>query len=97
VCCAALQFISYPSDVLIAPGSDHTLTCTVTPPTPNLITWYRDDAEVNIDGRVTSRNGGTELFISSIQRSDGGRYACEASSSEGSLRSLEATIQVACK
>jgi len=97
VCYAALQFTSTPSDVVIAPGSNHTLTCTVIPPTPILITWYRDDVEINIDERVISRNGGTELFISRAQRSDSGRYACEASSSEGLLRSLGATIQVACK
>ena len=97
VCCAALQFISTPSDVVIAPGSEHTLTCTVIPSTPNVITWYRDDVQVTLGGRFNSRNGGTELVISGVQRSDSGRYACEASNSEGSLRSLGAAIQVACK
>ena len=95
---AALQFVTTPSDMIIAPGSEHILRCTVTPPTANLIVWYQDDAKVNLSGgRVTTRHGGTELVITGVQRSDSGRYTCEASSSEGSLRSLGATIQVACK
>jgi len=98
VCFAALQFVTTPSDMIIAPGSEHILRCTVTPPTTNLIVWYQDDVEVNLSGgRVTTRHGGTELVITGVQRSDSGRYTCEASSSEGSLRSLGATIQVACK
>ena len=73
----------------MAPTATVTLDCSVTgSPTPT-ITWYKDTLQL----QETSGS----LRITNVQNSDVGRYHCVASNTAGSVRSLTATLQLACK
>ena len=89
-----------PLDALVAPSSNHTLTCNVSSTSPVTITWFKDDMRVTLSGqRLTTRNGGAELIITGVDReADEGKYYCEAdSTSVGSVRSLGVMINIACE
>ena len=90
------QFVSQPSNVTVAPAANTTLECSVTgSPTPS-ISWYKDGLQLMPDSRRQQQSSGS-LLISNVQNSDIGRYHCIATNTAGSIQSLTAVLQVACK
>ena len=89
------QFLSQPTDMIAALSSTVTLDCSASGnPT---ITWYKDRQPLSLDSRRQRQSDGS-LRITNLQNSDGGQYYCLASdSAAGSVASLTATLQIACK
>ena len=89
------QFLSQPTNVIAAPSSTVTLACSASG--NPAITWYKDRLLLSLDSRRQRQSDGS-LHITNLQNSDGGQYYCVASdSAAGSVASLTATLQIACK
>ena len=91
------QFVSQPSNKTAAPSSMITLECSASGNPQPSITWYKDRLPLTLDSHRQQNAGSGSLSISNLQNSDVGQYHCVASNTAGSVASLTATLQLACK
>ena len=90
------QFTAQPSDVTAVSGGSAAINCRASgTPQPGIV-WYKDDARVVLDSRLTVNRTGA-LVISSVRAGDAGSYFCVANNTVGSVQSYSARLQIASK
>ena len=90
------QFTAQPSDVTAVSGRSATINCRASgTPQPGIV-WYKDDARVVLESRLTVNRTGA-LVISSVRAGDAGSYFCVANNTVGSVQSYSARLQIASK
>lgn len=90
------QFTAQPSDVTAVSDRSATINCRASgTPQPGIV-WYKDDARVVLESRLTVNRTGA-LVISSVRAGDAGSYFCVANNTVGSVQSYSARLQIASK
>lgn len=94
---ASPQFTSQPKNTTVTESTVAVLECSATGNPAPIITWYKDNSQVSLNGRVSQRLG-QDLYITNVQsNSDEGIYYCVATNIASSIRSISATLKILCK
>lgn len=93
--CSCLQFLSHPLDNVISPQNSAFLYCNVTGLPIPTISWFKVKSGQLSNGSdyILYENGTLEII--NFNSNKNGQYYCVASTSFGSVRSLDAHLQVA--
>jgi len=74
-------------------GSNLTLRCRVRGYPAPKVTWFKDEKQLNANGRISMNSDG-KLFVQGLEVSDNGIYTCEASNSLGKdKKKVEINVQ----
>lgn len=103
-CCAYIigavltspQITSPPQSVVAAAGGTATLICSMTGSPQPTAMWYKASGTLPA-GRYSSTPSNGTLRITGLVQADSGQYYCVATSTAGSVASLNSTITVACE
>ena len=87
-----------PLYTVVASGAKTRLHCVVSSTLMSTTRWFTAESNVEIsnDDKFNTLDNGT-LEITGFSTNDDGLYYCIGSNSLGSVKSLEARIQIACK
>lgn len=74
-----------------------TLTCNATGNPEPVLSWFKDENLVNSSNRISFSADSKLLTITTVKRTDSGKYLCFAHNEVGNATSKIAKLNVQCK
>ena len=74
-----------------------TLTCNATGNPEPVLSWFKDENLVNSSNRISFSADSKLLTITTVKRTDSGKYLCFAHNKVGNATSKIAKLNVQCK
>lgn len=87
-------FSRHPQSQVGKEGSVVTFSCAAD---ASSFVWTKDGCELSLDGRISVSEDKRTLSITDVNRTDSGKYICEATNKRIKVKSNAATLTVQCK